>query len=233
QHEIGIDQFTLVASLLLLAQCGERCAVGGAAAGEGERTLAVVNALVPIKVRAAILAKRRYHFAQLGMHARTVVALVVVFHDDLPVGGDNVSQLARTTQLRQWIALYSIRNRPKLTCEVVPSPRGVSGSQIEKEEPTPGLDANRVEGKIFLVQAIGFAQMRRAEQFSIKRVGPQMVRAADGPGGGHSADQFHAMRIFVAEARAAVPAYVVVCSQLSAFRTHHQDALARHIEDQG
>jgi hypothetical protein len=76
QEEIGIDDLSLVAQLLLLREGGERGAGRRAAPGKGECAGAVGNAAIPVEVGAPLLAESRNNLAQLRVNRAAVVALV-------------------------------------------------------------------------------------------------------------------------------------------------------------
>ena len=88
-----------MAHLFLRGEAGEGRATGGAVPGIGERALAVRDAGLPIKVDAAALAEGGDDRGELRMDAGTVIALVVVFEDQLPVGLELVADALRSHEI--------------------------------------------------------------------------------------------------------------------------------------
>ena len=64
-------------------------------------------AIVPIKVIAAALSECRHNATELGMDGSTVVALVVIFNYDLPVGRYLVANAFAYPQITERITLQA------------------------------------------------------------------------------------------------------------------------------
>jgi hypothetical protein len=107
-----------VADTLVLVQSGERLAIRSAATSEGERTFAVADASFPIQMSATVLPESWYDVAQFRMHARTVVALIVIFGDDLPVGCHIIGDPARAAEFGERVSCDSLGNGAELSAQI-------------------------------------------------------------------------------------------------------------------
>src|ERR1700676_74510 len=85
QEHVGIGEFSLVPHLFVIVQTGEGAPDGGSARGERIRSFAVRNAAGPVQIGAAGFTEGRHDCAQFRMYAAAVIALVVVFTEDLPI----------------------------------------------------------------------------------------------------------------------------------------------------
>src|SRR5215472_2236689 len=106
-----------MAHAFVVAQSRERRAATRAAFAERPSAVAMRNTALPIQSAAAAMFESRHDATELRMHAGAVIALVVVFEDDLPVGGNVVTNRLRRSQFRERIACDALRNRTELRRE--------------------------------------------------------------------------------------------------------------------
>src|SRR5690242_11380594 len=102
------------------------------------------------------------------MHSGTVVALVVVLADDLPVRGNFVADRLANPQLTQWVARGARGHGPELLLERDRPRRG----EIEKHESTPAADPDRIEAELCLIETRLGAQVGCCEQPPVEIVAP-------------------------------------------------------------
>jgi len=107
QHEIGIDELSLVAIPFFLSEARERCSVGHAGEREGVCPFSVGNSLIPVQPGPSGL-ESRHDLAELRMNGSAVVALVVILEDALPVGRNRVRDPAGRPELLQRIMSKSL-----------------------------------------------------------------------------------------------------------------------------
>src|SRR5690349_22205174 len=179
-HAVGIDQLPLMTSLLVWIQTLEGTPRRSAGFSERPGPISMRNATLPIQLRPSPVLERRHQTAQLGMHRPAVIALVVVLQDHLPVGPHLVGDPVSRSKLVQGVATQSSGNTAKLIGQVVLRP--VCRSQLQKEEPAPGLNRDRKEPQISFAQAVAFIQEGRGSELPLERVGPGVIRATNGPG---------------------------------------------------
>ena len=172
QHHVRVDELPLVPRPLVLAEAGERRAPRGAAPGERGRTRPVRDPRVPVEPAAAVL-ERGDHLAQLRVHGATVVALVVVLDDHLPVGEDLVGDASRHAELLQRIVPRSFRDGPE------PVHQGSARCQVDEHEAAPRLDRRRVERELLLPEAVVLAQERCDPELAVEPVRPRVIRTPD------------------------------------------------------
>src|ERR1043166_6463293 len=91
EHEIRVDQLALVPDPLVHVQPREGSAVRRAGRGERPGAVAVGDATVPVRVRAAV-PEGAYQPDEHRMHNGAVIALVVVFQNDFIVRAYVVGQ---------------------------------------------------------------------------------------------------------------------------------------------
>src|SRR5882757_4820575 len=108
--QVRIENLPLVPLLLVRIEARKRTPRSGPAVGKRVGAIAVGHAAHPIQARSARLAKRRHHGTQLRMHAATVITLVVVFADRLPVGGNGVGDRMPDAQISQRVACNALRD---------------------------------------------------------------------------------------------------------------------------
>ena len=65
-----------------------------------------------------MLLERRDDITKFGMNSGAVIALVVILDNDLPVCGDMVFDASSDAQVRQRVALHTIRGGTDFTSEV-------------------------------------------------------------------------------------------------------------------
>ena len=94
-HQVGIEQFTLVADFLIFIQSGKRLPGRRSRSSKRICAFAVRNAALPVQAEAPSALEVGHDLAEFRMNAAAVVALVVVFENQLPVGSDIVKLLKR------------------------------------------------------------------------------------------------------------------------------------------
>src|ERR1700730_10268608 len=187
------------------------------------------DAAQPVEVRAAALTERRHQGAQLRMHARAVIALVVVLAQHFPVRGHFVADRMTDPQLIQGVAREALGNSGELLLQG----HGPGGRQIQEHEPAPRLDARRIQAEQCLVELRLTAQIGCGDQPTVEVVGPLVIRTGDTPGD-QATRQPGSVRArrsrLPAQARPAVPADIVEGSQWVVRVAHQNDAFAEDIE---
>src|ERR1700694_2878693 len=187
------------------------------------------DAAQPVEVRAAALTERRHQGAQLRMHARTVIALVVVLAEHFPVSGHFVADRITDPQLIQWVAREALGNSGDLLLQG----HGPGGRQVQEHETAPRLDARRIQAEQCLVELRLTAQIGCGDQPTVEVVGPPVIRTGDTPGG-DATRQLGSARPrrsrLPAQARPAVPADIVEGAQLTLPVAHQNDAFAEDTE---
>src|SRR5665213_1245878 len=153
QEHIRVHEFALVPHLLVLIQAREGTSLRGPAAREGIGSLTMRDAAIPVQIGAAGFSKRRHQGAQLGVNSTAVVALVVILAKNLPIRGNFVAQGGADAQLRQRIALQSLRNTFYLSGERF----GLRWRQIQEDEPAPAVGADGVKVVVLLSKSGGRA----------------------------------------------------------------------------
>ena len=98
-EEVRVYKFAFVTLSLILVQRRKGSALGGAVVCERIGARPMRHAARPVEPRPAGFTKCRHHRAQLWMHAPAVVALIVIFADRLPVGGDGIGDRVADAQL--------------------------------------------------------------------------------------------------------------------------------------
>src|SRR5262249_36467431 len=106
--------FALVANLLLFAQSGKGCAICGSRLRKCVRAFAMGDSIIPVEIGTSAVLEIGNKFAKLWMDTAAVVALVVVFHQDFPVGGNVVIDGMARSKLSKGIALDSLDGGSKL-----------------------------------------------------------------------------------------------------------------------
>ncbi len=236
EHQVGVRQLALVADLLVVVEAGERRAIRAAGHGERERALGLGHAVVPVEVAAALLLERRHDAAQLRVHARAVVALVVVLDDDLPVGADVVDDPAGGPQVRERVARDAPGDPAQLGRQRVPGLHPL-GRQVHEQPAAPGVDRDRVQAELGGLEAVRLAEERRVADAAVELVAPRVVRAADdaleaarrarGVAGGRVVALVRG-----GQPRAAMAADVVVGADVARAVAHDDDLLAGHVHRQ-
>ena len=178
EHQVRIGELALVADLLVVVEARERRAVRPPRHRERERALRLGHAVVPVEVAAALLLERRHDAAQLRVHARAVVALVVVLDDDLPVGPDVVDDPPDRPQVRQRVARDAPGDLAELRRERVARGNPLR-RQVHEQPAAPGVDGDRVQAELGGLEAVGLAEERRVPDAAVELVAPRVVRAAD------------------------------------------------------
>ena len=208
EHQVGIDELALVPLLLLGAQARERAAIGGAAGGEGPGSLAMGDPALPVELRPTSLSEGRHKLHQLGMDRAAVVALVVVLHDRLPVGGHRIDETDRSPEIGQRVVGEVGLRFLELVAEGCRSLR----IEMDPDETGPGLNSDVVEGQIFLVQAIALVEEWCRPEAAVEAVGPGVIGALDRPFERVRRPQFDLARFSggVGQLRPAMPAEVDV-----------------------
>src|ERR1700682_952093 len=100
------------------------------------------NSSIPIQLTPALIAECRHDLAQFRMHSATVVTLVIVFHDYLPVCLNVVGDLHGSAKVTEWIALHSRDDLTQLLLQRAAFFRCFAGRQIQKEEASPRFQTN-------------------------------------------------------------------------------------------
>ena len=111
---------------------------------------------------------------------------------------------------------------------------GLGRRQIQENESAPAVDADRIQMKVLLFEAVGGAQVRGGDQCAVEVVGPLMVGAHDQrpavmPPGSATRIACGLCR-GAAQTRAAMPADIVERPQLALAIAHQQDAFAEHVQ---
>src|ERR1700693_78153 len=135
QEEIGVDELALVPYLFVRVESWKGAAHGRSAAGEGIGPVAMRDAAIPVQMGAACLAKRGHQGAELRMHPAAVVALVIVFANDLPIRRDFVANGGAYPQAAQGIAPQPLRDAAQFGGHRL----GLGRGQIQEHESTPSV----------------------------------------------------------------------------------------------
>src|SRR5256886_10442286 len=122
--------YTTLFRSLVFVQGRECAAARRARLGERIGAGAMRNAAQPVEIRAAALTERRHQLTQLRMHARAVVALVVVLADHLPVRGHLVADRMSDPQLAQGVARQALGNSAELPLQW----HGSGWGQVQEHE---------------------------------------------------------------------------------------------------
>ena len=221
EHQGGINQLTVVLPFLLVVEAGQERPPGRPAQRERAGALAEVGDVVrPGSVHDA-LAVKRHEIAQLGMHARAVIAFLIVLDQDLPVALDLVRGAPPDAQGRERIAPEAPRDR----AQVLGERRGAVAFEIDEQETTPGLDRDWVERELLLAEPLALVEMGRADEPPVEGVRPRVVRAGHRP--------LEMPLVHIAQARPAMAADVVEGTRPPVPVAHHDHAFApdRHGEE--
>src|SRR4051812_16803169 len=222
-HEVGIDQLSLVAHPLVVIKAVERTAVAGAGFGKGPRALAMRNSPFPVELRSAPLLEGRNQSAQLRMHRTAVVALVVILQHDLPVGVDLVSHSSGRAELSEGITLEPFRHRAELAQQILSPGGGLGRRKGQENEPAPAGDAYRIKREIVFSETGFLVEKGSAPETAVEPIGPGVVRTANGA-------TEAAPGTFRHQTRAAMATHVVMCRQGAVPGSHHQHAFSQNIE---
>src|SRR5580693_1673273 len=161
-------------------------------------------------------------------NAGTVVALVVVLADHLPVGGHLVADGMADAQLGERITVDARRHRT----ELLRQRRRGRGRQMHEYKAAPAREPDRIKTELCRVEAVAGGEMRGGDQPPVKIVGPLVIGTGDAAGG-DAARQTHAgsvQRRLAAQPCAAMAADVVEAVQLVAAVARQQNALAEDVE---
>src|ERR1700730_4102160 len=167
------------------------------------------------------------------MNGAAVIALVVVFHDDLPVGGHVIGNRFRRAQLTQKITFERFRDEAQWRRKGAFAAGSLFGRQIKEEKSPPGLKPHGVQGKFLLLKTSALGQEGRAQQSPIEGVGPLMIRTANRRRRGESAAKVYMpFRVAATQTGPAMATDIVMGLEISFFGSGHENTLAHHIEDQ-
>src|SRR5437867_10502846 len=148
------------------------------------------------------------------MHPRAMQTLVVVLVENLPVRPDLVDDPPARAQSLHVVALV-VPPGAELLLQ-----RPWFRRQVDEHEPIPGLPGHGVQPVLRSIEALHLADVRCADQASVQRVGPTVVRADNGgtepPG-------------TVTEFAAAVPAHAVERAEHPRLSADDQDALVEDL----
>jgi hypothetical protein len=166
-------------------------------------------------------AVQRHDLHELGVHRRAVQALVVVLDHDLPVRAHVVLATGAHTQLTQAVT-SELEQRVGLRGERVVQ-RPCAGVEVEEHEAVELGDRHGPQTHRVAVDAVCGADVGRAHQAPVERVGPRVVRALD-----HAARRAGSGQ----QLGAAVPARVRERAQHPVVTTHHDRRLAGDVGHQ-
>ena len=235
QQQVRVDDLALVPRALLLGQAGERRAVAGAGARERERALLLRDAGVPVEPGAAPFLERGDDLAQLGVHRPAVVALVVVLHQDLPVGGHVVDDAARRAQVGQRVVRDAAGRGVELRRQRPAGARRPASGARTRSPPTSrtptGCSPRSARWKPWSSGRYGADRSAPSSPYVHAWYGQRMapLNRPVGTGSSHGAAE---SAMPERQAAAAVPAHVVEAVQRAVLRADQQDALAQHVERQ-
>src|SRR5205807_55745 len=119
------------------------------------------------------------NLAQLGVDARAVVALVVVLHDGLPVGGDLVGVVRAGPQ-----RLGTVRGEQVFEGAEVGGQRRCGTGGVDEQPAVPVGDGYLDEAVRGGVEGGDRAHGGRGGERTVEAVGPAVVRADDAAPGG-------------------------------------------------
>ena len=152
QHEVRVDQLALVAHALLVGEPRERLTRRRPRERERGRAVAMRDTRVPVELAAAALLERGDELAELGMHWATVIALVVVLDDRLPVRVDVVRDAAPDAELRERVVRGSL-DRPGELRRERSLRRQLRRREVHEHEARPRVDRHRVQAQLLAARA--------------------------------------------------------------------------------
>ncbi len=95
-----------------IAKPRERGAIRSARGGKGVGTLPLGNAIFPIQSITAAL-ECRHDMAEFWVNRTAVIALIIVFNDDLPIGGHFIGQRRANSQIGKRVVFQSLGSCPQ------------------------------------------------------------------------------------------------------------------------
>ena len=116
-------------------------------------------------------------FAQCWVNGSAVVTLVEVLDDDLPIRF-NLVLLPLTDG--QPIGLVGCEHAGEVADLLIQGRR--DSVEVDEEPAAPGVDGNRYQRVVALVEAEQAGEARGGPQRAVEAIGPRVVRAADEPG---------------------------------------------------
>src|SRR5690606_18949647 len=170
QHQVRIDKLAKMPLPLDIVQAGKREPVGRACARERVRSGLLRDTCFPIELRPTIPAKLGHDFAQFGMDAGAVVALVVVLEYHFPVRRDRIFLSPARTELVERISRHPVGYGSKLVTKRFRAPAG-----LHKNKSAPTVERDLLEADLFFFDI----HLPCLAQLAVQPVSPGMVRAAD------------------------------------------------------
>ena len=234
-HQIWKAQLTLVANFFVFAQAGKRRAIRRPLLSKSVGAGAMWNSVFPVEIRTAGLLEVGNDFTKFRVKAPAVVALVIVLHDELPIGGHIVGDAMARSKRGKRITASPFNRRPKLR------PHAVFFScccgrqiQVQEEKSAPRVHSDGIQRKIFFAEAFRIFQVWRSEKLTLQIVCPLMIRAADRTGRRDASLEMYIPICIIlgsTKARTTVAAYVVMGAQFTLHRSNDENTLSRNFQN--
>ena len=188
------------------------------------------DARLPVELRAATTLEGGHQFDELGVDRPAVVTLVVVLDDRLPVGGHRVDDAGRTSQVGERVVGQVGLGVLELIGEC---PR-VGRVEVGPNEPSPGLDGDLVQWKVFLPQPVLLVEEGGGPEPAVERVGPGVIGALDRAVEAARGPDLGLARLALGgrEHRSPMPAQVDVGGQPAVAEAGDDDRLVDHLADE-